>query len=185
TTQLNRRTIHPISRSRSAKKKSLTSAWRRSTSSTKRARLRPRTATSSSPAAAAAVVVAVAVVAADVVAVAADAAAALAGSAAAALPGAHVAGAKRGYLPRVNDTNNQGRVRHCRPGLCMCGVVRSAYGLLALSDTPNSRFSKRHPQARQTSPAHSRGGFDIRFEAGPHKRMSNPTRTRRLDLLVF
>ncbi len=80
-------------------------------------------------------VVAVAVVAADVVAVdavavvVAVAVAVLAGGAPAAHPGVRAAGAKRGHLPRVIDTNNNhGRVRHCRPGLCMCtsGVVCNA-----------------------------------------------------------
>ena len=91
-------------------------------------------ATFSSPVAAAVVVVAVAVAAAVAVAVAADAVAESAGSAAAAHPGAPAAGAKRGHLPRVIDTNNHGRDRHRRPGLCMCtsGVVRN--DLLARPD---------------------------------------------------
>ena len=79
-------------------------------------------------------VVAVAVAAADVAAVdavavvVAVAVAALAG-ALAAHPGAPAAGAKPGYLPRVINTNNHGRDRHRRPGLCMCtsGVVRNAF----------------------------------------------------------
>jgi hypothetical protein len=78
--------------------------------------------------------VAVAVAAADVAAVGAVAvvvavAVAVLAGAPAAHPGVRAAGAKRGHLPRVIDTNNNhGRVRHCRPGLCMCtsGIVRNA-----------------------------------------------------------
>ena len=79
-------------------------------------------------------VVAAVVVAADAVAVAAVVVAVLAG-APAAHPGVRAAGAKRGHLPRVIGTiNKHGRVRHRRPGLCMCtaGVVQNA--LLAHRD---------------------------------------------------
>ena len=88
-------------------------------------------ATFSSPVVAAAVD-AVVVVAADAVAAAAVAVAALA-LVAAAHPGVRAASAKRGHPPRVIDTKNHGRVRHRRPGLCMCasGLVCSAYVLLA------------------------------------------------------
>ena len=139
-TKCNRRTIHPITRSRSAKKKSLTSASPPSTSSTRRARLRRRKATSSSPLVAVAAVAAVAaVVAAGAVgAVVAAAVAAVAASVgvAAAYPGALAASAKRGYPPRVISANNHGRVRHRRPGLCMCpcGVARGALGSLPHHD---------------------------------------------------
>lgn len=84
-------------------------------------------ATFSSPAVAVAVAAADAADAVDAVAVVvADAVVALAG-APAALPGAHAAGAKRDHLSRVINTDNHGRVRHRRPGLCMCtsGGVRN------------------------------------------------------------
>lgn len=158
-TRRSRPAIPPIIRSRSAKKKLPTSASPPSTSSTRKALLRRRMVKSSSPAAAAAAVVAVVVDAAGVAdavdAVAADAVAALAGAVAAlagvaaASPGARaVRGAERGRLPRVIDANNQGRVRLCRPGLCMStsGVVRSA----TCRDTtipPNSPIIKKHPRA--------------------------------------
>ena len=151
-TQL-RRTILPITRSCSAKKKLPTSAWRRSTSSTRRARLRRRTATFSSPVVAAAVD-AVVVAAADAVAVAADAVVALAW-AGAALPGAHAAGAKRGHLPRLININNYGRVRHRRPGQCMCASGVIAAPMPASRSRPNSRFTERHPHAARTK-GHSR-----------------------------
>lgn len=91
-------------------------------------------ATSSSLAVVAAVVAVDAVAVADAVAVVVADAVAASVSVAAAHPGVRAAGANRGYLPRVIDTNNHGRDRHRRPGLCMCtsGVVRNA--LLAHRD---------------------------------------------------
>ena len=85
-------------------------------------------ATFNSPAVAVVVVAAVAAV--DAVAVVVAVAVAVLAGAPAAHHGVRAAGAKRGQLPRVIDTNNNhGRVRHCRPGLCMCtsGVVRNAH----------------------------------------------------------
>ena len=94
-------------------------------------------------------VVAVAVAAADVAAVDAVAvvvavAVAVLAGAPAAHPGVRAAGAKQGHLPRLIDTiNNQGRVRHCRPGLCMCtsGVAVRIFAVArnALYDMPRSR----------------------------------------------
>src|ERR1700731_3088890 len=103
-------------------------------------------ATSSSPADVdAAVAVAVAAAVAD--AVAAVVADAVAASASVAVhPGVHAAGAKRGHLPRVIDTNH-GRVRHRRPGLCMCASVLFAPLGWRIAITPNSRLIRRHPHA--------------------------------------
>ena len=157
--QCNRQTIRPTTRSRWARKRSLTSAWRRSTSSTRKQRLLRRTATFSSPVVAAVVdvvVVAVAVVVAAVVdAVAAAAAVAASALAAAVLPGALAAGAKRSIpLSLINDYCH-GRVRHRRPGLCMCpcSVIcqcaspvsfAAAWAPRHITITPNSNLNRRN-----------------------------------------
>lgn len=132
-----RPTIHPITRSPSAKKKSLTSASPPSTFSTRKERRPQRKATFSWPVVADAVAAVAAAVVADVVVAAAAAVAASAG-APAAHPGAHAAGAKRGHLPRVIEANNHGRVRHRRPGLCMCSACIARIAI-ARRHTPQSR----------------------------------------------
>jgi hypothetical protein len=115
-----RRSLGWVTDSRLARKKSLTSAWRRSMSSTRRTLRRPRTACRKHVA----VVVAEAAVAeaavAEAAGVAEAAAAVVAVAVAAVCLGALAASAKPDHFPiTLADTLIIGRVRHGRPGQSM------------------------------------------------------------------
>ncbi len=108
-----RRPLDLVIRSRSARKKSPTSAWRRSMCSTRKTRRRRRTACRSPGVVAA---VAVAVAGAEVAAAVAVAVAAVVAAAVAALRGALAASAKAGCVRTTLIDEVLGRVRPCRPG---------------------------------------------------------------------
>src|ERR1700735_4519011 len=111
----NRRSLGWVTDSRLARKKSLTSAWRRSMSSTRRTLRRPRAACRKHVAA-----VAAEAAAAEVAGVAEAAAAVAAVAVAAVCLGALAASAKSDHFPiALADTLIIGRVRHGRPGQSM------------------------------------------------------------------
>ena len=127
-----RRTIRRAMRSPLVKKKSPTSAWPRSMSSTRKTRRRPRTAYRSLGAVAA--VVAVAVAAAVAVAVA-SVGEAVAAAVAAVCPGVVAASAKRHTLTYLINASGHGRVRQDRPGQSMSRLRRGSY--VGLAETAN------------------------------------------------